>query len=167
MRNVRKRRFGKGFTLVEAAMAAGILGLGVVSLMALCGACTRATDGGGQLSQAVFLAQEVREWTLNLPLSDPDPTDAGNPPGPDGYADHESPDDLDDLMGVTYSPPRGGNGQALADKAGWSQSVALSWVDPVSLTPVAPGGSDAVQVDVSISFQSRPVFSTGWLVIGR
>jgi hypothetical protein len=167
MRPARNRKFRKAFTMIEGAIAAGIVGMAVASLMTACGACTQATGGGSKISKATFLAQEVREWTLKLPFSDPDPEDAGGLPGPDMYDSQGCPDDLDDLMGVTYDPPRGGHGGPLQDMPGWSQTIQLTWVNPVSLATVHPGGSDAAQVEVSISFEGRQVFTTGWLVIRR
>ena len=108
-------RLAGGFSLIETAVATCIIGMGVASMVAVSGACTRATGAGAQLSQAVFLAQEIREWTLMLPFTDPDAEDGGNPPGPDGGDAEGVVDDLDDLRGMTLSPPRGGDGSVLSD----------------------------------------------------
>ena len=77
-------------------------------------------------------------------------------------------DDLDDLMDVTYSPPRNASGQAIAGLDGWSQHIALEWKDPDSLTStVWPGLSDVVRVTVTISHHGREVLTTGWLAWRR
>ncbi len=163
-RSVRDR----GFTLIEVAVATVIVGVAVVALLTAVGAHTRVNDAGAKLSEGSFLAQEIREWTLTLPFTDPDHGDAGNPPGPDGTSPQSFVDDLDDLMDVTYSPPRDGMGYELYGMDGWSQTISMTWRDPNDIaTPVADGGSDLVCVQVQVSFQGTPVVSRNWLVANR
>jgi len=157
-----------GFSLVEVAVATVIVGVGVTALMTALAAGTRTNRAGQELTQAVFLAQEIREWTLNLPFSDPDPADASNPPGPDSTSPQVFVDDLDDLMNVVYDPPRDGRGLAIAGMAGWSQTILLTWRNPSNLTSaVANGASDVIHVEVEIAHYGHPVLSTGWLVTRR
>jgi prepilin-type N-terminal cleavage/methylation domain-containing protein len=169
MRHNGSGRVRGGFTLIEVAVATAIVGIGVAALMAALAAGTRTNRSGQQLAQAVFLLQEIREWSLKLPFSDPDPDDYGNPPGSDGWDPQVWVDDLDDLMGVTYSPPRDGCGQPIASMVGWSQTITLTWRDPDNLTSiVAPGTSDIIHVKVDIYCgQGPPILSGGWLVARR
>lgn len=154
-----------GFTLIEALCATVIVGLGAAAILASAASGTRANDAGRKLSEAVFLAQELREWTVQLPFSDPDAADAGNPPGPDGSDPLSFVDDLDDLMDVTYDPPRDGQGIAVTVMAGWSQTIELTWRDPDDLsTVIADGGSDIVYVEVTVSWRGSEIYQTGWLV---
>ena len=126
---------------------------------------SRANGAGQQLTEAVFLAQELREWTLSLPFTDLDEGDMGNPPGPDGTDPQTFVDDLDDLMNVTYSPPRDGQGNAIAGMSNWSQEVTITWRDAADLTStVADGASDVVYVSVEVSFRGTPIHEAGWLV---
>ena len=157
-----------GFTLIEVVMATVIVGVGVGVLLTAVAATTRANGSGRELTQAVFLAQAIREWTIRLPFSDTDPGDQGNPPGPDGTDPQVFVDDLDDLIDVTYSPPRNGQGVAVTTLAGWSQTITITWRDPDSVTTVVPAGSsDLACVEVRVSHQGRPVLSTDWLVTRR
>lgn len=157
-----------GFTLTEVAVATAIVGIGVAALMACLVAGTRTNRAGQQLAQAVFLIQEIREWSLKLPFSDTDPDDVGNPPGQDGWDPQVFVDDLDDLMGVTYSPPRNACGQKLTGMRGWSQTITLTWRNPDQLTSiVTPGTSDIIHVQVKVAYQGRKVRSAGWLVARR
>lgn len=55
----------------------------------------------------------------------------------------------------------------MSDLQGWSQAVTLTWVDPEALTPVYPGWTNAVEVQVAVSFEGRPMFTTSWLVTRR
>ncbi|MCJ7544020.1 MAG: prepilin-type N-terminal cleavage/methylation domain-containing protein [Phycisphaerae bacterium] len=157
-----------GFTLIEVAVATAIVGIGITALMACLVAGTRTNRAGQQLAQAVFLVQEIREWSLKLPFSDTDPDDIGNPPGSDGWDPQVWVDDLDDLMNVTYSPPRNACGLAITGLRGWSQTITLTWRNPAQLTAVVtPGTSDMIHVQVKVAYQGRTVRSAGWLVARR
>lgn len=170
----------QGFTLIETAVAVVLVGLGVTALLVSTASGTRANDAGKKLSDATFLAQEIREWTLRIPFTDPDESDPL--PGPDGSDPQTFIDDLDDLLGfdgagVTYDPPRNANctqipsnyiGQAISDMDGWSQHVNLTWRDPDDLRSiVAHGSSDVIYVEVAVSWQGQEMVRTGWLVIRK
>ncbi|MCD6304042.1 MAG: type II secretion system protein [Planctomycetes bacterium] len=154
-----------GFTLIEVAVATVIVGIALAALLVATASNTRVNDAGSKMAQAIAFAQEIREWTLQLPFSDPDPGDAGNPPGPDGANPQVFVDDLDDLMEVTYSPPRDGQGGVIYGYNDWSETINLSWRDPNDpCNEVSPGASDLVCVRVDISHQGKSVYSTAWLV---
>ena len=177
MSGTRVRSARGGFTLIEVAVATIIVGVGLAALMVSVESSTRVNDVGGRLAQGTFLAQEIREWTLALPFSTPNPLHVGNPPGPDGIDPHVFVDDLDDLMGVTFKPPQNGNKftkegieepehvmTALPD---WSQTITMAWRDPNNVAAPAPGGpgtSDVIYVHVDVAYRDRTVYSTNWLV---
>ena len=161
---------GRGFTLVEIAVATAIVGIALAALLAAVGSNTRSNDAGAKLTPGVFLAQEIREWTLTLPFSDRDSGDADNPPGPDGTSPQVFVDDLDDFygtdgLGTTYNPPRNGRGTAIPELAGWSQTITLTWRDPNDIaTPVTAGTSDLISVQVGVAYQGKSVTGASWLV---
>jgi len=158
----------RGFSLIETLIAAALIGIGVAAMLVATKSATQVNAAGQEITQAGYLAQEIREWTLKLPFIDPDPGDASNPPGPDGSDPQVFVDDLDDLMNVTYSPPRDANGNAIAGMDAWSQTLTLEWKNPDSLlTAVPDGSSDIVRVNVDIARNGRPVLSAGWLVARR
>jgi hypothetical protein len=77
-------------------------------------------------------------------------------------------DDLDDLIEVTYSPPRDGQGNQMYGMDGWSQAIELTWRDPNSLSSiVTPGGSDIIRVQVEVAFKGQSIVNTNWLVTRR
>jgi len=157
-----------GFSLIEVAVGTAIIGIGVVAALTFVGAGTRTNDAGRKLTYATFVAQEVREWTLRLPFSDPDPGDQGNPPGPDGSDPQSLVDDLDDLMNVTYSPPRDGMGAPISDMTDWSETLTLTWRNPSNLAAVVTAGtSDIIHVQLDVSCAGQPILTTGWLVVRR
>lgn len=157
--------------MIEVMMATAIIGIGVTAIFTAIRSGTQVNAAGRDLTQAAFLVQEIREWTLKLPFSDPDAADAANPPGPDGTDPQTFVDDLDDLMNVTFgppNPPRDGNGVAIANLAGWSQHIQLDWKNPDSLqTTVASGASDVIRVTVTIARNGETILSSGWLVTRR
>lgn len=157
-----------GFSLIEVAVATVTIGVAVAALLTTVSSGTQTNDAGKRLTQAVFVAQEIREWTLRLPFTDPDPGDQGNPPGPDGSSPQVWVDDLDDLMDVTYQPPRDGRGYAITDMPRWSETLTLTWRNPDNLSAEAADGStDVVHVQVEVRYRDRPVLTTGWLVTNR
>jgi len=168
MRNVQKRSGRGGFSLLEVAVATILIAVGLTALLVAVGANTRVNDAGRKLTDATFLTQEVREWTLSLPFSDPDPWDANSPPGPDGTDPQVFVDDLDDLMNVTYAPPRDGQGNVIAHMIAWGQTITLTWRDPNNLTQsVADGTSDIIHVNVDVTHAGETVLSADWLVARR
>jgi len=157
-----------GFTLIEVAVATAVVGIALAALLVALGSHTRVRDAAAKITQAAALAQEVRERTLSLPFSDPDPADADNPPGPDGSDPQVFVDDLDDLMDVTFQPPRDGQGNSIPTLDGWSQTINLSWRDPNDIsTPIADGASDLIFVEVDVAFQGQTIRTVNWLVARR
>ena len=129
-------------------MATVIIGIGVSALMVSVGSGTQTNNEGMKLTEAVFLAQELREWTLNLPSVDP------NFPN--------------DLMNVTYCPPHDGQGSPITSMSDWSQYITVSWRNESNLAQtVANGSSNIVYVEVCISHQGSDVLTMGWLVARR
>ena len=167
VQNAQRSYSGRGgFTLIEALIASAIVGLGLTAMLMASKSGTQVNASARDITQAINLGQEVREWTLKLPFLDPDTPD--NPPGPDGASPQTFVDDLNDLMNVTYSPPRDANGQAISDMTGWSQQITLSWRDPENLSEtVTDGASEIIYVEVEISYEGQLVTTTGWLVTKR
>jgi len=167
MNHANQRGARAGFSLIEVLFATATIGIGVTALMTAVAAGTRVNGEGRQITQAAFLAQELREWTVKLPFTDPDEGE-GAVPGPDGSSPQVFVDDLDDIMGVTYSPPRDGQGMPITDMPNWSETIVMTWRDPDAIdTMVTPGTSDVVHVELTVSHNGREVLKTGWLVANR
>ena len=131
-----------GFTLVEVAVATAIIGLGVSALLTTIAAGTRSNAAGQKLTQATFLAQEIREWALRQ--------------------------DFNALAGAIYSPPHDGEGNTISGMTGWSHAVTVTWKNPSNLAATGVvGPTDMVYVQVVVSYKSQPVLTTGWLVSRR
>lgn len=155
----------RGFSLIEVCVATAIIGVGMSALMLTVGSGTQVNGAGQKLTQASFLVNEIREWTSILPFVDPDAGDSSNPPGPDGSSPQVLVDDLDDLMDVTFSPPRSGSGTAISDLQGWSQVISMTWRNPTDLSAVvSPGSSNVINVNVVILHEGQLVLSADYLL---
>ena len=135
----------KGFSLIEIAIATIIIGLGVTALLMTLTAGTKVNDASQNRTQAAFLAQEIREWTLRLPF-----------------------DNLSAMNNVTYNPPRDGQGNAITNLTGWGQTITMTWRNPANIASVVTNGSsDMVYIQVAVAKQSQTILTTGWLVSKR
>ena len=95
----------RGFTLLEAALATVIIGVGVLALIESHQAFLRANDWSTHTATATYLANEVREYMRGLPRHDPvtglyiDNTNTLQGWGPDAgevlLADFDDVDDFD------------------------------------------------------------------------
>lgn len=109
----RARGNARGFTLIEAAMATVIIGVGVVAVIDAQRAFVQANLWSSQAATATLLANEIRELTRNLPRHDPvtglsrgtdiDGNDVLIGWGPEpGEVIATDFDDLDDFDGLSF-----------------------------------------------------------------
>jgi prepilin-type N-terminal cleavage/methylation domain-containing protein len=132
----------RGFSLIEICIATLIIGIGVAALLMTMAAGTKVNGASQDRTQASFLCQELREWTVQMPFAN-----------------------LPAMNNVTYSPPRDGQGNPITSLAGWSQTITMTGRDPTNLaSPVAVGSTDMIYVQVAVSHQNHNVLTTGWLV---
>jgi len=137
-----RREGGRGFTLVEALMTILLLGVGLAAVLGAVNLGIRYSGEGTELTQAVFLAQEIRERTLNMDFLD-----------------------VANLDGVTFSPPVNSHGETITGMSSWSQAVTTSYrsTNDPSIT-VSAGASNLIYVQVQVSHGGQVCLTTGWLV---
>lgn len=103
-----------GFTLIEAALAVIIIGVGVLAMVDAQTAFIRSNLWSSHAASATFLANEIREYTRHLPKHDPvaSLTISGGSPGPGtlygwgpdaGEVALDDFDDIDDFDGITFA----------------------------------------------------------------
>lgn len=136
-----KTKNQSGFTLIEALIAAMLLGLVVAALAAASGAFTMANGYGVDLSTAEFLIEEMRERTANI--------------------------DVDTLIasydGQTFSPPVDVSGIAMSDFTEFGQQVEIDYVESGNFSNIVTGPTDFVRVTVTATKAGQPVSSTSWV----
>ncbi|MFI4882715.1 MAG: prepilin-type N-terminal cleavage/methylation domain-containing protein [Phycisphaerales bacterium JB064] len=104
-----RRTAGRGFTLIETALATVIIGVGVVAIVEAHQAFMKSNQWSTHAATATFLGGEIREMTVNLPRHDPvtglrvaggELEGWGPEPGEVLVEDF---DDLDDFDGLTFA----------------------------------------------------------------
>ena len=167
-RNIQVGECGRraGFTLIEVLLAVIILGMGITASIHTIMSGTTMSMDSDKMTTANFLASEVGEWTRTLPFSDQDPSDWLNPPGPDSEGPYGPyVDDVDDLLGATFSPPLNAAGVPIKGMDGWSQKILMTWRDRSNPSiEVDPGTSDLIYIQAVIAFRGEVILSTGWLL---
>jgi len=149
---------------MEISVATIIIAVGLTALMSTMRAGTSANSGGSKLTTSLFLAQNIHEWTRRLPFPDP-----GSPPGPaPGVSPQDFVGDVDDLMDVTFCPPRDGTGEKILSMPDWSQKINMTWRDPDHLASTVPdGSSDVIHVTVDVLYKDAPVYTMNYFVFSR
>lgn len=163
----RERRARRGFTLLETALAIIIVGVGVLAIVSAQQAFHRKNSWSTHASTATWLANEIRELTLNLPRHDPVTGKATW--GPEGNeVSVEDFDDLDDFdgelgEGTVFSAdlangPINARRQIIPNMAGWSQTVRVFNVHPNNITAepneLLDGQTDMMIVEVVVSYRA-------------
>lgn len=170
-------RIRRGFTLIEAALASIIVGVGVLALVAAQQAFHQKNMWSTHASTGTWLANELREMTLNLPRHDP-VTGAGVWGPEENELSIDDFDDLDDFdgsagEGIIFSDALG-NGPINARRAiianmdGWSQTVRVYNVEPDNITadpdPTLDGLTTMMMIEVVVEYQG-PTDPDPWEVI--
>ncbi len=131
----------RGFTLIEAAMATVIVGVGVLALVEAQGGLHMKNRWSTHASTAMRLGNEIREMTLNLPRHDPVTDDAywGTEPSESFLGDFDDVDDFDGEGGGLIFSADADNGpinasrEIIPNMAGWSQTITVRKVDPFDI----------------------------------
>lgn len=159
MRNGKCRN---GFTIIEALIAILLVGMAVASLLAANSAFTKANGVGTDLSTAEFLAEELRELTVLLPVVDPETEDAVF--GPESGETLSTYDDLDDFDGLSFAPPIDANRSTLVNYSAFSQQITVQNVNASNFEQVvADHGSSFVRVTVKVYLNSKEISSGSWI----
>ena len=131
-----------GFSLIEAVVATAIVALGMAGLLAGVSSGTRATHGGNELTQAVLLAGEMREFLLCQAF--------------------------EDVTSYAYTQCVDGQGETIAGLDDWQQEVTVTHRLEDDLSQIdASGTSDLKYVRVDVLYKGRIVTTIGWLIARR
>jgi type II secretory pathway pseudopilin PulG len=176
-RKVTKR--AGGFTLIEAALATIIVGVGIVSTMRLFAACNAQASASNQITTATMLANNIHETVVGLSFADP--TFGHQKFGPETGETLATYNDIDDFDGSTFSPPIDAQRNTIANLSNYSQVVTVWPVYPNELsanstadtakTPDIPKSTytGALRVRVRIMYKETPastpeqVYEASWV----
>ena len=176
----RVRRFRLGFTLIEAALATAIVGVGILSMVKLVSACTQGNSLAKQVTVATLLADHIQEAMAGLPINDPYLVNTYF--GPEPGETLPTFNDIDDFDGSSFNPPIDSMRNRLVQFPQYTQAVSVWPVLPGQLNgntnPTAPTipkstYTGAVRVTVRILYQRVPtepaaeVYRTSWIRMDR
>jgi type II secretory pathway pseudopilin PulG len=161
-------RPGRGFTLIETALATVIISLGVLGMMQLLAACTSQNRAGSQTTTALYLAQCSQEMLADLPFNDP----SGAGFGREETGGLLTWNDIDDFHSFDSAAgnlaPIDGQRNRLTGLEQYSQRITVTEISPANLALALPG-SDAKRVLVQILYRRIPsdawavVYQTSWI----
>lgn len=160
-----RRSRQQGFTLIEAALTTVIVGTGVLAIVAAQQAYHQKNQWAQRTGTAMLLANEIRELTMPMPMTDP--ITGTNFIGPEpGEANVNDYDDLDDFAGVpdlagaypglTFDPPIDAMRRQIPDMPGWSQKIEVKSVwesDIASTVPIPLGTTPMLRMTVDVMYQ--------------
>jgi Tfp pilus assembly protein PilV len=140
------------FTLIEAALATVIVGVGVMAMMQLFATCTQNNSYAAHQTTGMLLANNIQETMASLPFDDP--IQGQKYFGPEPNETTATWNDVDDFDGASFSPPIDSTRNTLSNLSQYTQDVAVVPVDPSRLTSQATSYTGAVRVTVTIYYQA-------------
>lgn len=175
MRRVARTR--RGFSLIEAAVATGIVGVGFVALMQFYLAVTMHNRAANELTTGTMLAEHIAQAMSMMPLTEPG-YDTGNF-GPEAFETLATYDDVDDFNNQSFQPPIDAAKQPIPELPDWRQSVVVERLGPNAINANADGAVTAlstntgvVRVTVRVSREQfdgsfREVANMSWLQVEK
>jgi type II secretory pathway pseudopilin PulG len=158
------------FTLIEAAMATVIVGVGILATMSLFAACSQQNNNASEMTTAMELATNIQEAMANLAFAD---SITGTTHfGPEGGETLSSYDDVDDFDGQSLNPPIDALRARIPNMSQYTQVISVDPIDPNNLSTTLPKtitNRTAVRVKVQIMFSPRAgvapdeVYRTDWV----
>jgi prepilin-type N-terminal cleavage/methylation domain-containing protein len=137
-------RPGRGFTLAEILVCAALLAIGFAALVTAFGYDTRVAQFSEEATYGVFLADEIRDKTLQMAFAD-----------------------VLNLDGVVYNPAILSNGSA-QDLAKWSQRITVAPVLESDLNhTVGQSGAHAARLTVEVRANNKPVLTETYYMLNR
>lgn len=156
-----RKRKATGLGLMDVLVATAVTGIGVVATVCAVGESCLPVADAQQEQVAVNLAQQIHEFALTLPHSNPD--------GTLGMRTSSNPatfNDLYDLHGWTSAAAIDSAASAIDGYADWQQSVQVFGVDPDNpqANLAAPTRMGLKRVVATVLYRGTPVHSESWFL---
>lgn len=154
---------GAAFTLIEVIVATIMIGIAIVALVGSSQAFTQSNGFGIDLSNAEFLIEEIREMTTSMLVIDPE-TGTATFGSESGETSVSLYDDLDDLDGMSFSPPIDIYGNSLTNMSKYTQQITVQNVNANNFAAtVSDHSSDFVRITVTILANGNEISSASWI----
>lgn len=157
--NISRRQ--RGFSMVEAVVAVGLAGTGVIVMMtAASGAIARREDAQAR-TVATMLVGEVLEEIRSQEYQDPTVTTTTlGPEAGETLVSRADADDADDLNGWEETGLRARTGAAVSTFTAWKRSILVEWVLTSDYSTAAAAETGAKRATVTVS-RGGKVLATG------
>jgi type II secretory pathway pseudopilin PulG len=149
-------RTWRGFSLVEAVVATGIVAVMLVASMNLLGSAAKSRGFDNDRRTALMLAHQLMGEIQQQPYKDESMLallfgpEAGELAAPSLPQTRAGFDDVDDYNNWQDRPPQLKDGTALAGYDGWKRKVKVSWINPTTLADSAiDTGLERIEVRVT------------------
>ncbi len=151
-----------GFSLVEVLIAIVLIGLTIVALVGANGVFTQNNSTALDVTTSEYLLEQIKEFTLLLPVVDPQDPNAFFGTKEAALADY---DDLCDFDDETFSPPIDADRLTLPQFSTFSQKVTVQKVNPANFEQVELDGfaTPFVRVTVEIYRRGQKLASSSWI----
>ncbi len=153
-----------GFTLMEVMVAIVVIGVGLSAALFGMSTSVNTTSEGKKVLLSGNLAGYVKQLSRSLHFEDPslEGITFGPEEGENGLVDF---DDIDDLDGLSLSPPVGADGSVMSAFQGWSQNIQVFALDPTTFEVTTNVSESPLRrIEVEVQNGTRLVNRFQWLV---
>jgi type II secretory pathway pseudopilin PulG len=150
------RRRSPGFTLIEAAISTVIVAVMFVAALNTVGASRVAQHKVSLIGRGRMFAESLMAEICLQSYQESGTTWVFGREAGESDTVRTAYDDVDDYHGWTESPPVAKDGAALPNAAGWSRTVTVEWVEPLSPKLLRATESGAKRITVVAAFRNVP-----------
>jgi len=149
-------RFRRGFTLVEAMMAALVVAIMFVAALNTVGAARLTQHRTVLVERGRLLVESLLAEILQQEYQEPGTTYVFGREAGESQVSRVAYDDVDDYQGWTAAPPVAKDGTVLLNATNWQRSVTVEWVDPLAPQQVSGTETGAKRITVVAAFRGVP-----------
>jgi type II secretory pathway pseudopilin PulG len=146
----------RGFSLLEAVMAAMIVAVMLVAALNTVGASRITQHKATVVSRGRLLAESLLAEILQQDYQEPGATHVFGLEAAESQISRSNYDDVDDYQGWTASPPVAQDGTVLPNTTNWRRTVTVEWVDPLDPQQVSGTETGAKRITVVAAFRDVP-----------
>jgi len=155
----------RGFSMVEAVVAVGMVGSGVLVMMTAASGAVARRENAQARTVAAMLVGEVLEEIRSLPYEDPTVTTTTlGPESGETLASRSDADDADDLNGWVETGLQARSGGAAAGYSAWSRTIVVERVLTTDYVTTAAAETGVKRATVTVT-RGGKVLSTGTTLI--
>ena len=153
----------EAFTLIEAVISIGVVGMMLVVALNTAGAARYGQYKMCQRGRGMLLAQELMAEILPQAYVEPVDTAKFGPETAEGAASRAGYDDVDDYHLWSASPPQAKDGTRLTDLTRWKRRVTVQYVWPDALGSTSATDQGIKRIEVEVTHNDIPM-ATLWAV---